>query len=256
MADLRKKVEQNTINRENGEISQSQSHSTTEYKCPKCKDLGLIFIDNNTARQCDCVLQIKIERLMRSSEITEEFRKLSFENFETVGKESIIIEAYNTAVSYYKKFDEIKNTRSNSIALLGQPGAGKTHLLMAIANRLITKKVVSVHYFPFVEGFNDLKDDFDLLEEKIDRMKKVDVLFIDDLFKGREMPTPFQIEQMFAVINYRYLNHKPILVSSEKMMEDLLDIDEALGSRIKQMTKDFLVEIEGDRKLLNYRLAN
>lgn len=181
---------------------------------------------------------------------------MSFENFETVGKESIIIEAYNTAVSYYKKFDEIKNTRSNSIALLGQPGSGKTHLLMAIANRLITKKVVSVHYFPFVEGFNDLKDDFDLLEEKIDRMKKVDVLFIDDLFKGREMPTPFQIEQMFAVINYRYLNHKPILVSSEKMMEELLDIDEALGSRIKQMTKDFLVEIEGDRNLLNYRLAN
>lgn len=193
---------------------------------------------------------------MKSSEITENFRQLSFENFETDGKEGIIIEAYNTAVSYYKKFDEIKDTRSNSIALLGQPGAGKTHLLMAVANRLITKKMVSVHYFPFVEGFDDLKDDFEKLGEKIDRMKKVDVLFIDDLFKGRGTPTPFQIEQMFAVINYRYLNHKPILVSSEKMMEELIDIDEGLGSRIKQMTKDFFVEIEGDRNSLNYRLVD
>jgi DNA replication protein DnaC len=117
------------------------------------------------------------------------------------------------------------------------------------------KKQISVLYFPFVEGFNDLKDDFDLLEEKLTKMKRVGVLFIDDLFKGREVPTPFQLEQMFGVINYRYLNHKPIMVSSEKTVDELCDIDEALGTRIYQMCKDYTVVIKGDRKTLNHRLA-
>lgn len=108
-------------------------------------------------------------------------------------------------------------------------------------------------YFPYREGFDEIKDDLDALEEKASRMKEVDVLFIDDLYKRGA--TEFEIKTMFSVINYRYLNHKPIMVSSELLEDDLLDIDEALGSRILEMGKDFTVAITGDRKLLNHRLA-
>lgn len=86
-------------------------------------------------------------------------------------------------------------------------------------------------------------------------MKRVDVLFIDDLFKGRDFPTNFQIEQMFAVVNYRYINHKPIMISSEKTVDELCDIDEALGTRIFEMSKDYTVVIKGNRKKLNHRLV-
>src|SRR5579875_3366708 len=180
---------------------------------------------------------------------------MTFGSFILDGKPEVIKEAHQCAVDYYKAFDQIKDQRCNSISLLDQPGAGKTHLLTALANNLIIKKQVSVLYFPFVEGFNDLKDDFDLLEEKLTKMKRISVLFIDDLFKGRQYPTDFQIEQMFAVINYRYRNHKPIMVSSEKTVDELCDIDEALGTRIYQMCKDFTVIIKGDRKILNHRLV-
>jgi DNA replication protein DnaC len=42
------------------------------------------------------------------------------------------------------------------------------------------------------------------------------------------------------------------IISSERSMEDLLQIDEAVGSRIYQRSKDFLLSIQGENK--NWRL--
>ncbi len=69
-------------------------------------------------------------------------------------------------------------------------------------------------------------------------MRKVEVLFIDDLFKpiySQPRATDWQVEQIQSVLNYRYLNHKPLLISSELTVDEILDIDEALGSRIHQI---------------------
>lgn len=110
-----------------------------------------------------------------------------------------------------------------------------------------------VLYFPWVEGFNEIKDDFSVMEERIRKMQRVDILFIDDMWKGREKPTSFQIEQIFAVLNYRYMEHKPVMISSERDIDQMCDIDEALGSRINEMCKDYRVVLKGGREL-NYRL--
>ncbi|MCY9190070.1 ATP-binding protein [Bacillus mojavensis] len=237
------------------------SEEKAEYECPKCKD-QLGYIEDRDGYEvwvrCKCIERRRIRKLMNSSDITTEFEKLKFKNFTTEGKPAVVKDAYDTAVEYYKDFDSIRGTRSNSIALLGQPGSGKTHLLTAISNKLIKSKNIAVQYFPYVEGFNDLKDDFDKLEEKLNRMKEIEVLFIDDLFKpmnGKPRATDWQVEQTYSVINYRYLNHKPVLISSELDIEKLVEIDEALGTRIYEMCADYCVIIKGDRMLLNHRLA-
>lgn len=243
--------------------TESAESEEKQYDCPKCKDqLGYIKGEwpNEVWVRCSCIEWRRAQKLMKSSEITEEFKRLGFKNFCTDGKPQVVIDAYECALEYYQDFENVRNERRNSIALLGQPGAGKTHLLTAIANNLIQRKHVSVLYFPYVEGFNDLKEDFDKLEEKLERMKKVDVLFIDDLFKptGRDRKpraTEWQIEQMYAVINHRYLNHQPIMISSELTVDELVDVDEALGTRIYEMCQDFCVVIKGDRKILNHRLV-
>ncbi|AZI47406.1 MULTISPECIES: ATP-binding protein [Bacillus amyloliquefaciens group] len=210
------------------------------------------------SKQCECVKRKKIARLMEASGITEEFEMLLFGNFITDGKPDMIKEAYECAMEYFKDFQKVKGERSNSIALLGQPGSGKTHLLTAIMNNLIKKKSVYCMYFPYVEGMGNLRDNFDQLESKLDAMRKADVLFIDDLFKpvkGEPRATDWQIEQIQSVVNYRYLNHKPLLISSELDTAALLDIDEALGSRIHQMCRNYTVIIKGDRMQLNHRLG-
>lgn len=211
------------------------------------------------SKQCECVKRKKIARLMAASGITEEFEMLLFRNFITNGKPQMIKDAYECAVEYFKDFENIKGERANSIALLGQPGSGKTHLLTAIMNNLIKKKSTHCLYFPYVEGMSDLKNDFDQLETKLNAMRKADVLFIDDLFKpvdGKPRATEWQVEQIQSVVNYRYLNHKPLLISSELTTDDLLDVDEALGSRIYQMCKYYTVIIQGNRMELNHRLGD
>ena len=78
-----------------------------------------------------------------------------------------------------------------------------------------------------------------------------EVLLIDDLFKGRLNESDVNI--MFEIINYRYLNFLPIIVSSEFTIEKMLEFDEGIGSRIYEMSKDYVVEIKNDIRN-NYRL--
>lgn len=204
-------------------------------------------------RFCECQIQRRTEKLIAASQITPEFRKRTFENFRTKGRPATVLDAYEAAKEYYASFQKIRGKRQNSIALLGTPGAGKTHLLMAIANALL-KDGIGVLYFPWVEGFNDLKADFDLLESKIQRLQTVPVLFIDDALKGRTTATDFQREQLFAIVNYRYLNNLPILLSSEWDFEQFCDFDMGTGSRLYEMCKDYAVVIRGGIEV-NYRLT-
>jgi len=236
------------------------STSKDSYECEKCNDEEWItylddkgYIEQTT---CECYWtnrqREKIQRLISSSHITEEFQQKTFSNFETKNVHSQIKKAHQVAVSYVKEFDRHRNSKHNSIMLLGRVGAGKTHLLMAIANNLLASGT-EVVYFPWVEGINEIKDDFNRLEERTKRLRECEVLYLDDIFKGREEPTAFQLEQLFGIVNYRYLNNKPMLISSEKTIAELCEIDEGIGSRIFEMCKDYRVMITGDMKL-NYRL--
>jgi DNA replication protein DnaC len=203
-------------------------------------------------KPCECAEKKRIDRAFKTSKITWEFQKKTFDNFDLSGRAPIVNDAYHCAQHYVSHFQEIKGERQNSIALLGRPGCGKTHILCAIANALMSTGI-QVLYFPWVEGFNEIKDDLSVMEERIRKMQRVDVLFIDDMWKGRDKPTPFQIEQIFAVLNYRYMEHKPVMISSERDIDQMCDIDEALGSRINEMCKDYRVLLKGGREL-NYRL--
>lgn len=196
-----------------------------------------------------------MKSLFNSSQITPSFQKKCFRNFKYEDRPQIIQDAYHCALAYYQNFYEIKNTEQNSIALLGEPGSGKTHLLMSVANNLI-KKGIPVLYFPWVEGFNELKDDFNLLNEKIKHLSGAPVLFIDDLFKGGDKPTTFELKQLYALINYRYLNNLPFLISCELTIDEINRIDKAIGSRIYERCKDYLVILKDDQEQLNYRLID
>jgi len=235
---------------------QSNLSKRVDIECAKCDDEnGFLRVVNGLEMwvRCDCVERKRIKRIIKASEITAEFSKKSFLNFDLTNKNQLVKKSYATAINYDSEFDKIRRSRENSISLFGSVGSGKTHLLCAIANNLMNRGI-ELLYFPYVESMNNLKSNFELIEEKIERIKKIDVLFIDDLFKGRTEPTPFEITQIYAIINYRYLNHLPILVSSEKNIKQLEAIDEATGSRIYEMSANHTVVIKGDNT--NYRMRN
>lgn len=239
-------------------INKTEQEHNPSYRCNICKDEEVILVRHEDgmeyARDCDCKKSRKAEKLMKSSKITEEFQGKTFRNFDLKGRPLVVQQARDAAYNYTINFEEIRNTRANSISLLGRPGCGKTHLLMAISNNLLAKGV-GVVYFPWVEGFNEIKDDLGMLDERIKRLQTAEVLYIDDMFKGRAVPTDFQLEQLFAIINYRYLEKKPVLISSERSIMQLCEIDEGIGSRINEMCENYRVVLNGGIEL-NYRLKS
>jgi DNA replication protein DnaC len=250
--------------RQRSQRNQSQAGKTEgldqeKIRCQTCRDeLGNLIRNDDgyeVWKPCTaCRDWRKAEKIMKQSHITPEFQKMSFEGFTNANRPQNIIEAKECAEDYLRDFQTIRHERKNGIALLGIPGCGKTHLLMAVANGLIAQNV-PVIYFPWVEGFNELKANLDSLEDRIGLLQRVDVLYIDDMWKGRKEPTPFQLEQAFAIINYRYLNKLPILISSEHDIDSMCHFDMAIGSRIYEMCKEYLAVIKGDPKIINYRLS-
>lgn len=232
---------------------------------PYVKDEETIDFPYEFVNWCDCRNGMISKSLMDTSGITPEFQEKTFTGFKTKGLDPLIAKMRDTAVNYYALFEKIEKTQRNSIALLGQPGCGKTHLLMALSHNMIKNKRKSVRYFPYVEGFDELRSDLDSLNGKLEVMKNKDILFIDDLFKpttkmlanGERAKVPsaseWELKQMYSVINYRYMNYKPIFISSELSFEEMFELDEALGSRIFEMCKDFYVQIDKNVNL-NYRL--
>ena len=93
--------------------------------------------------------------------------------------------------------------------------------------------------------------DSEYYKKFISKFQNCDILLIDDLFKGKVNDSDVNI--MFEIINYRYINNLPMIINSEFLIDRLLYFDEAIGSRIYEMCRNYLVQIKQDIKN-NYRL--
>lgn len=219
--------------------------------CINCKDTGWIYNqDSNSAMQCECVALKKASDEFKASGLSIEDYEKAFKNFETWNSKSE--EMKQVSIGYFKAFDGIRKKRNNSIMLCGTPGSGKTHLSVALANNMM-KKGIKVIYMPYRDTITAIKQnmlDAEFYKKQIGKYQTADVLLIDDLFKGKINETDINI--MFEIINYRYLNHLPIIVSSEFTVDRMLNFDEGTASRIYEMCKEFIVQVEG--QAYNYRL--
>ncbi|MGL5190884.1 MAG: ATP-binding protein [Cetobacterium sp.] len=155
------------------------------------------------------------------------------------------------ATNYYLQFEKIKDTKYNSILLCGQPGSGKTHLSIALANNLL-KKGYKVVYMPYRDVVTKIKQnmiDKEHYQKLINKYKNADVLLIDDLYKGKINETDINI--MFEIVNHRYINKKSMIISTEFTTDKMLNFDEAVGSRIYEVCKNYTYQIKS--KDNNYR---
>ena len=65
-------------------------------------------------------------------------------------------------------------------------------------------------------------------------------------------PTDYELKTAFETINYRYNNNMPTIISSELLIDDLRDLDEATASRMYQRAKGYVISIAKDKNK-NYR---
>jgi DNA replication protein DnaC len=242
-------------NHENLQKLKEREFKQTSYKCSKCCDTGWILIPQEDrqplAVTCECRKIEKLKSEWKYSGINVEQSKYTFSNFEVWNEASRRIK--DTAGAYCTDFDDIRDKRRNSLLVCGQVGSGKSHISIAVALNFL-KQNIRVVYMPYRDTITEIKQnmiDQEYYKKAISKYQLCEVLLIDDLFKGKINDSDINV--MFEIINYRYLNFLPIVVSSEFSIDKLLNFDEGVGSRIYEMAKDYVVEIEQDIRN-NYRL--
>lgn len=223
--------------------------------CPKCKGMGYTEYEEDGytfIRNCECLEAFLAKDMLQRSGISEEFQKKGFKNFDDRGMD-VLKKAKAIGLQYCKDFPEIRRTRRNSILYQGQVGSGKTHLSMAICNNIMTVHKVGCFYMSYREEITKIKQSVtDSLnyEYAVRRFKNAPVLMIDDLLKGKNSEADVNI--LFEIINHRYLNNLPMVISTEKTTDELLDFDEGTMSRVIEMARGHQIEIIG--REYNYRL--
>ena len=240
--------------------SSSQEVEDKHYECEICKDEEWLFnLETNSARPCKCREAKLYRKIIESCGITESFLQKGFDNYKITNKQTEA--AHKIAKDYASTFNLIKDTKNNSIALVGQVGSGKTHLTIAIANELM-KNNIGVRYMQYREDIPRIKrvaTDEEEYTKEINKYKNATVLLIDDLYKSAigkgqygEYLNDADKRIIFEIINYRYFKGSPVIISSECSMKQIIELDEGIGSRILEMCKGHIVEIVGKEN--NYRL--
>lgn len=191
----------------------------------------------------------EIERLKKSCFISMSQWAYTFDNYKGEKDKS-----YTIAKNYVKEYEQMKK---ENIGLLfcGTVGSGKTYLACCIANALIEEYMIRVKIRNFAQIINDLqKSGFDLdKNEYIESLTNVSVLILDDL--GIERDTSYAKEQVYNIVNSRYLKQKPTIFTTNLPYEKIQNSDdgveyERIYSRIIEMCIPVKVMGEDFRKRL------
>lgn len=223
------------------------------YDCPKCLNKGFYFVADAESLtlvgvDCDCIKNRSTYRAIAQSGLQKQIASCTFENFETTHQYQYDMKT--------KAQDFVKEPYGKWFFLGGRSGSGKTHICTAICHEFL-KQGKAVRYMKWKTEAVHLKalvTDAKEYQTKIDTLKNVEVLYIDDLLKTQKgtQPTAADINLAFEIIDARYTNTDLItLISSELNMFDIIAFDEATGGRIKEMVQDMTVSLAGAE---NYRL--
>ena len=238
------------------EYANSRTGELKGYDCQKCLNRGYSEVLKNedgrcyaVVRNCECLkLRHAFDRI-ESSGLKESMENMTFDNFK-----------YST--SWQEKLFELARKYSHVLPakwllMSGQSGIGKTHLCTAVVGKLL-KANREVIYMPYREALPELKR-LILTDEYYKKMRlyqNCEYLYIDDLFKGlRKDKESADVAIMFEILDYRARNKLATILSTEKSISELLDIDEAVGGRINQMCGEWKIEVKKDQKK-NYRTAD
>lgn len=229
------------------------------YNCPVCRNKAIVASvegDEHTFRTVYCAC--KCEEIRRSiirmkrSGLKDIIRDYTFDKFDATEPWQKTMKSAAT--------DYAKNP-VGWFYLGGQSGCGKTHLCTAVCREFLLdgKQVIYMLWRDDIAKLKSFAMEPEERQKMIDRFKRAEVLYIDDLFKtGRNpdgsepKPTAADINSAFEIINYRYNNPSLLTIISSELNEDeLLDIDEAVGGRIFERSKAISIAKNRDR---NYRI--
>lgn len=152
-------------------------------------------------------------------------------------------ENLNIAKNYVENFEAFKR-QGTGLLLFGKCGTGKSHMAACIANALIDKGERAL-MTNFATMINILQSAFEGRQEYINSLNRYGLLVIDDL--GAERKSDYMRENVFNIIDARYLSGLPMIITTNLTAEELKRPTEISSARIYErlLEKCHPIEITG-----------
>ncbi len=225
----------------------SAAYSPKSFDCPICHNKNYIMKFEggyNIVEACECMNQIMTNTNINRSGLLEVFKKYKFENWKDdkpFRKNMLTI-----AKKYVNEFD------GNSWMFVGgSVGSGKTHINVATLQEIMMHGNQGI-YKRWHEIVAELKQDINSNKSNqfIYELATCNLIYIDDFLKNYSKS---DLGIAFRIIQGRHDRNLATLISSEFYLSEIDEMDSAIGSRIKEKSKEFTINIVRDEEK-NFRL--
>jgi DNA replication protein DnaC len=216
--------------------SSSSIKSTTglpgDPDCPICGGLGYYRLDLPvghpdfgkllicTCRNVDIQQQVG-SRLFALSNL-DKLGHLTFDNFLSRGRFGYLprqAESLERADGEAKRFSQ---SLTGWLLIQGGYGCGKTHLAAAIANFAVSMGVPTL-FLTVPDLLDTLRFAYDnettTFEERFEEIRSAALLILDDF--GTQNATEWAKEKLFQIINFRYINKLPLVITTNLPLKDI-----------------------------------
>jgi chromosomal replication initiator protein len=130
------------------------------------------------------------------------------------------------------KVAESPGSAYNPLLIYGGVGLGKTHLMHAIGNLVVSRSDLRIAYVTSEQFTNEVINGirYDKMIDVRRRYRNIDMLLVDDIqFIAGKQATQ---EEFFHTFNTLYEARKQIVLSSDRYPKDITDMEERLRSRL------------------------
>lgn len=216
------------------------------YTCKKCKDSGIF-----NGKLCECHLQLLQQLSVGELSCSPLLAKSTFDTFDVNLYSDIKDRALGYSPREYmrgcyemlKAYAENFTPNTNSFFFCGGTGLGKTHLALAVLNK-VTSNGYSVYYNTTGKIIKQLKNEsFGRSDSSIEEeINSSDLIIIDDL--GAEFESDFGNASINELVNDAILNGKALIIISNLSVSEL---EARYGQRLTSRLNGFeVLEFTGE----------
>jgi len=203
--------------------------------CPACNTAAREREQAEAKEREEAARQTRIETRLRVAGIPTGFRGRSLENFTATTPEQQ--HALDIAREYAENFWSRHHAEGRSLVFAGNPGTGKSHLALAIAQHVMRHGTVM--YRDVMDMLRMVRStwsrDSDRSEDEVFTLlgETIDLLVIDEI--GVQRGTEDEQIILFDVLNRRYRENRPTILLTNLGFKGL---SEFLGPRIIDRLKE------------------